>query len=234
MSKFDFLKNRTFKFLVLIALLALFWSLGKVKAFDPEYFQDYLDQFPVLISGFIFIVLYVVLTFLIWFGPKDVLRVASAILFGAVVSTILVWIGECFNAAIFFLFSRKLGREFVEQKFRIKPKQIEKVKGSSDFIGLFALRINPLISFRFLDLGVGLTRVSLLKYMIVVIIASPFRVFWLQWILADAGMELLKDPGGLMDYFIRNPAMLYYSAIYFLIVFVLSVISIIMKTVKKN
>ena len=59
------LSSRTIKFLSLIGLVLLFVFIGSTQNFDPQPFQDYLNQFPLWFSGFIFVVLYVVLTFFI-------------------------------------------------------------------------------------------------------------------------------------------------------------------------
>ena len=70
--------------------------------------------------------------------------------------------------------------------------------------------------------------------MAVVLLASFPRILWLQWILADVGMEVFRDPKGMMDYFISHPLSLYYSAIYFLIVIVFAVVAFILKMVRKE
>ena len=72
----------TLKFLIFIVLLAAFIFAGTFFDIDPDRSRAFFDQYPIAISGFIFVVLYVVGTFFIWFGPKDVLRVASLFVFG--------------------------------------------------------------------------------------------------------------------------------------------------------
>ena len=63
--------------------------------------------------------LYVVLTFFIWFGPKDVFRIASGVIFGAEISTIYITIAETVNAILLFMLSRIFGREYIEKKFKL-------------------------------------------------------------------------------------------------------------------
>jgi len=67
------------KFLLFAALIVSFIALGRMFDFDPASSRAFLAQHSPLLSSFIFLVLYVVGTFFIWVGPKDVLRVASAL-----------------------------------------------------------------------------------------------------------------------------------------------------------
>ncbi len=232
MVSFSF-QNKTFKFLSLLAVLFLFIILGRYFNFDPEYYRNALSKFPVVLSGLIFVFLYVLTTTFIWMGPKDAFRVAGAVLFGPYISTVFVWIGEILNAAILFFLSRNLGQEFVQEKFKIKTGNIDKVKKESSALSVLALRLNPLVPFRFLDLGYGLSRVSFRKYFIVIVIASLPRIFWLQYILSGVGMNVFKDIPAVMDYFGKNFFLIKYSGLYFLGVAILSLAAVIVKKVKK-
>jgi uncharacterized membrane protein YdjX (TVP38/TMEM64 family) len=208
--------------------------MGRIIKLDLDNLRQFLLQYPIVLSGVIFIFFYVTLTFFILFGPKDILRIASAIIFGPYVSTVLVWIGECLNAVVLFNLSRRLGRDFIVERFKIYKDQFNNVNDDTSFIGTFALRINPLIPFRVMDLGAGLSKISISKYLTVVVFASIPRVFWQQRILSDVGTAVFTDPRGMIEYFTNKPFMLYYSYIYFLVVIVLSIISIIIKARKKD
>ncbi len=128
------LENKTLKFSLFVAFLFVCFAFGKIFKFDLDSMREFLSAFPIIVSGVIFILLYVVLTFFIWFGPKDVFRLSSAVLFGAYVSTVLVWIAEMINAAVLFIFSRKLGQEFIEQKFRVKKSRSNRQIKVQDFL----------------------------------------------------------------------------------------------------
>ena len=219
-------QNKTFQFCILIALLFVFIFVGRYFNFDVERCREVLSKFPIVLSGLIFVVAYVVTTTFIWMGPKDVFRVVGAILFGAYVSTVFVWIGEMFNATILFFLSRKLGREFVQKKFNIGEGHLDKIKKEAGILGILALRINPLVPFRFLDLGYGLSRVSFKKYLSVIVIASGPRIFWLQFILADVGANVFKDIPALTAYFQNHPFIVQYSGMYFLLVIVLTILGV--------
>ena len=99
-----FRQNRTFKFLILIAILIVCFLMGRYFHIDYDYYRTLLSKYPPVISGFIFISLYVGVTTFAWFGPKDVFRVVGAILFGPVMSTVCIYISEMANAAILFYF----------------------------------------------------------------------------------------------------------------------------------
>jgi uncharacterized membrane protein YdjX (TVP38/TMEM64 family) len=205
---------------------------GKLFQFDLEGMRAFLSSFSLVVSGIIFILIYVVLTNLIWFGPKDVLRIASAVLFGAWISTLLVWISEICNAAILFSLSRQLGQEYFEQKFRMKKARIEEVKKKSGIFGSFVLRINPLIPFRFQDLIAGLSRITLGKYIGAIILPSLLRIYWLQFLLAALGVNIFKNPDVLNEYLATHPEALMMSSVYFLLVIILSITAGIMKLVE--
>jgi uncharacterized membrane protein YdjX (TVP38/TMEM64 family) len=121
--------NRKFlKFLLFLSIFLVCWYLGRVFQFDVAYYQAILSRYPLALSGLIFVVLYVATTTFMWFGPKDVLRISSAILFGAYISTVFVWVGEMVNAVIMFHLSRVLGRDYVQQRLGVKPEKLDKMK----------------------------------------------------------------------------------------------------------
>ncbi|VAX35294.1 hypothetical protein MNBD_UNCLBAC01-1755 [hydrothermal vent metagenome] len=197
-----------------------------------ESFREPLAQYPIIISGFIFIVLYVLTTTFIWFGPKSIFRILGAILFGSVGSTILVWIAEGCNAIVMFQLSRRLGREFVEKKIGLKSKAVDGVKKDISILSLVALRINPLISFRLMDLGYGLSSITLSKYWLTIFPASLPRIFLFQIILASVGENIFKDPAQVIAYFLSNPSILQWSGLYFLCVLGVTSMIFIRKFIK--
>lgn len=226
--------RKVLKFILFLIIFAVCWYLGRVFKIDGEFYRDSLSGYPLILSGLIFVVLYVVTTTFVWFGPKDVLRISSAFLFGALVSTIFVWIGEMINAWVMFHLSRSLGREYVQQKFRVQSKELDQMKDDYSLLGLAAWRINPLIPFRLMDLGFGLTQVSFQKYLLSIIVISFFRILWLQFILAGIGANLLKDFGAMMNYFSDNPQIVQYSAYYFLAVVVITIAAVLMRFMRKR
>lgn len=207
------LESSTVRFFLLIGLLVVCWYLGRYFPLDTAFYKSWLLQFPVVLSGLIFILLYVGVTFFAWLA-KDLFKIVGAFVFGAYVSTLLIWIAEMFNAAILFHLSRKLGRGFVENKLKRKKSGLDRHIADSGFWGIFALRAIPLVPYRFLDLACGLTKISFAKYFLIVVVGSPLRIFWIQFILAGIGEAFLKDPSALSKYLMENTAVFVWSFFY--------------------
>lgn len=109
--------NRLLSFIALIAILFLTWVLGRYFRVDIYHLKSLLLKLPLFYSGIVFVLFYVVITFFVWFS-KDIFKVAAALLFGAYLSTLLVFAAEMINAAILFNLSRFLGRDFVKNHLK--------------------------------------------------------------------------------------------------------------------
>nr|HPM08002.1 VTT domain-containing protein [Bacilli bacterium] len=136
----------------------------------------------------------------------------------------LVYIVEMVSLPIFFLMSRRLGRGFVEQKLRGRLKQLDETIADTSFWSIFFLRFFIIIPFRFLDLFMGLTKISLRKYFFIALIGSPLRVFFLQYFLS-LGMETIVDVNKFSAYMESHPfiavAAIVYTAGAFVAIFVM-------------
>ncbi len=213
-----------FNFLIFVLILLVCILVGQTFKVDFEYFKSKLNSYPLFLSGLIYCSLYVVLTLFIWFGPKDVFRLLGAVLFGASISTVLVWLSEMINAFILFNLSRKLGREFVARKFSVELRDLDQIK-ETNMWGVFALRINLIFPFRLLDLGYGLTRISFRNYFWAVIFASPFRIFLVQSILAVVGLGIFNNPLTVAQEILKQPVILIYTVFYVFLVLILSIVA---------
>jgi len=209
------------KFFGLIISIFFIFFLGMHFSVKPDILEHYLSGFPLLLASIVFIISYVIFTFFIWFS-KDVFRFVSAVLFGVYISTTLVFIAEFINAVILFGISRYLGRDFVKKDIGKKFNWIEKSVEKINFFWLVLFRITPLIPFRFLDLSCGLTPISLKKYLLVVAVGSPLRIFWLQYILAGLGKNIFTHPEIMPNYLLANKPILIYSLIYFVLVIIVA------------
>ena len=191
-------------------------------------------QYPIALSGGIFIVLYIWLTIFTWIGPIDLFRVTGAVLFGPYYSTIFVYIAEMIIATILFNLSRKLGREYVQQRFKLKSKDIEDIKKDSGLFMLFTLRINPIVPYRVLDVVYGLTKMPFRSYFLIALIASFPRIFCLQFILAAVGAAVFKNPQALSSYLLGNRQVTLTAGLYLLLVFLLFFIALGMKLARRG
>lgn len=225
--------NSTIRFIFYLAVILICTLVGRFLSFDQAHFQHWMSRIPTAVAGFIFVIFYLVLTTLVWVGPNDILRITSAVLFGPLLSTVFVYVAEMIQAGLFFHLSRKFGRGFIQERFKLKTRDLDKVKGHSGYLGIFSLRINPLIPYRFLDLAYGLSVVAFRKYFTVALVASFPRIFWLQFLLAAVGSSLLKDPGSffktMTDYLTTHPTAFIFCSLYLLFVLVVSIFAGIMK-----
>jgi uncharacterized membrane protein YdjX (TVP38/TMEM64 family) len=69
-----------------------------------------------------------------------------------------------------------------------------------------------------MDLAAGLTKISFRKYLLAVIIGSPVKIFWIQYVLSGVGKSILNNPYVLVEYFLNNKFFLFFSFIYIILV----------------
>lgn len=204
------------KFIIFIAAIVLFIVIGRHFPIDMDKLERSLAHLPFLAAGAIFVTLYVVVTFFIWLS-KDIFRIAAALLFGPLLSSLLVFIAELINAVVLFNFSRFLGRGFVEESLKSRAKDLDERLARANFLWLFLFRVTPFIPFRFLDLGAGLTKMSCGRYLAAVILGSPLRIYWLQYILAALGRSVF-NPEVIINYLVLNKPAFIFSLSYLLLV----------------
>lgn len=228
------LSKPTEHFLLLVFIIATFLFLGKALHVDLVQIRGWLAQYPLWVSGFLFILVYVGLTTVLWFGTIDLFRISAAFLFGAYWSTLFVTIAEIANASILFFLSRKLGREFIEEKFHLTKGDKKYSPDNAGFWTALVLRINPFVSFRFMDVGFGLTKLSFRKYFYAVVLGSPLRIFWLQFVIAAVGEAVMENPSLMMQYLWNNKPAMVFSGFYMAGIVFVTVVVFVMTIVKKN
>lgn len=212
------------KFLIFALILFLFWYLSRYLRIDSAFLENYLAQFPLILSTVLYVFLYVVVTFFIFFS-KDIFWFMGALLFGPFLSAVLICIAELANAVILFNMSRFLGRGYVEKKLSDKYRMLDKKISSLNLFWLFIFRAAPLVPYRFMDLAAGLTGMRFSKYLIAVLFGTPLKMFWIQYIIYAVGTSILNNPKVLAEYFIENRPLFLFSLVY-LILAVMAVIKI--------
>lgn len=210
-------KNKI-KFIIFIIAIVLIYYIGRFFHIDTQTIENSLKKFPLFYSGILFIVLYVVITFFIWLS-KDIFRFMAAVLFGAYISTLFILIAETINAFILFYLARFLGRGFVENSLKGAHKNLDERLAKINFFWLFLFRATPLIPFRFLDLAAGLTNISFRRYLAAIILGSPLRIFWVQYVLTGVGRSIFNNPLAVSQYLMQNKTLFLLSFIYLLLVF---------------
>ena len=206
-----------FQLLILIIALLVIWYLGRYLHIDTSSMQKSLQSLPLYLSALLFIILYVVITFFVFFS-KDIFWVTSAVIFGPFYSGLFIFIAEVINAFILFFLARNLGRAYVARFLEGKYESLDRRLGKISFFWLFIFRAAPLIPYRFLDLAAGLTKINFKRYLAAVILGSPVKIFWIQYILFGVGRSALENPSLLTDYFLNNKALLSFSFIYVILV----------------
>lgn len=205
------------EFLVLALVIAGLWYFGRFLRFDTAAIEGSLKAFPLVYASALYIILYVVITFFLFFS-KDIFWLMGAVLFGAALSTLFICIAEVINAFILFHLARRFGRVYVEKKISDKYRHLDEKLGKINFFWLFIFRAAPLIPYRFLDLGAGLTKIGFRRYIAAVITGSPVKMFWIQYILYGVGKNIMNNPCALAEYFLRNKNLLLFGLIYVLLI----------------
>ncbi len=203
-------------FIILLVLSALLFCHGRSCGLDFGMIQNRLGGVPLLLSGFLFILLYVTITFFVWLA-KDAFWLMGVVLFGAFGSSVLILAAEMVNLIILFYLSRRLGRGFLEKNLSGRYKRLDEKLGSINFAWLFVFRAAPLIPYRFLDIAAGLTGIGFGKYFTASLLGSPLKIFWIQYILYGVGSSVF-EPAVLMDYFMKNRLLLLVSALYMILI----------------
>ncbi|MFH0826702.1 MAG: VTT domain-containing protein [Candidatus Omnitrophota bacterium] len=210
-------------FFVLVATFFLLWFMGRFFNLDTSSLQAALARFPLFLRGLLFIVLYVAVTFFVFFS-KDFFWLAGALLFGAATSTLLIFISELINAFILFFLARFLGRAYVDKRLSDRYRKLDEKLAGLPFFWLFLMRAVPLIPYRFLDLAAGLTRLRFRRYLAACILGTPLKTFWIQSILVSVGDNIYKNPYAVAEYFLDHQTLLFLSFLY-----VLGVILVVFK-----
>ncbi len=201
------------RFVIFLGLIVGFMVLGNMYSIDADKIDAYFEKVPLAYSSALFVVFYVVGTFFLW-HLKDPLKIVGAIIFGATISTVLIYIAEIINAYIFFNISRILGKGFVERKLSGRFRNFYEKLEHVNLGWVFLMRVVPLIPYRVLDLSFGLSKYSFKKYLVVVLLASPPRIYLIQFVLAAVrgfSMEAITQ------YFMENQAVALGLCFYFLL-----------------
>ena len=160
------------------------------------------------------------------------------------------------NLFILFSLSRMLGQDFILDKLGSNKNKVDSIKKDTGFLSACAWKINPLFPIRFLDLGFGLSRISLKKYFTASLVVLPIRILWLQIFLAaidkkflDSFMvmaqNIMQDPTNyqassthyvnfFMNYISRNPGFMGYTFFYYGLVIILTAVVVLRRMSAKE
>ncbi len=137
--------------------------------------------------------------------PGSVLTVSGGILFGTMLGMVINLISATLGAALAFLLTRYLGREFVEKWTRGKLKRFDQKVGEHGFTTVFYLRLVPFFPFNLLNFSLGLTQIKFRDYFFATLFGMAPGAF-VYTSLGGASHYLdLKNPEAWMDYRVWGP-----------------------------
>jgi uncharacterized membrane protein YdjX (TVP38/TMEM64 family) len=188
-------KNQHRRRIVMVALLALtiaalvlleregVFTLSYLKQHLSEYQQAFADNPARAIA--IYAAIYVAAT-AVSFPGATLLTLLGGAVFGFWIGTLVVSFAATIGAILAFLASRYLLRDWVRKRFAESMAKIDKgMKDDGDFY-LFAMRLNPIVPFFVINLTLGLTPISALRYGII----SYFGMIAGVSVYVNAGVKL--------------------------------------------
>lgn len=141
--------------------LQQYLTLEFIKARQAE-FEQMRDGAPVVVS-LAFFALYVVVTALSLPGAA-IMTLASGALFGLLWGFVIVSFASTIGATLAFLVSRYLLRDWVTKKFGDRLKAMNRGVEKEGAFYLFTLRLVPLFPFFLINVVMGLTPISTLRF----------------------------------------------------------------------
>lgn len=158
-------------------------SLDSLKARRDE-LTGLVEARPLLMLGLFFLV-YVAATS-VSFPGAGVLTVAGGAIFGLWLALVTVSFASVLGAVLAFLGSRYLFRDWVKRRFGARLEAVDRGIEQDGIFYLLALRLNPAIPYFLVNLGMGLTRIPVLKYALV----SQIGMLPATFVYVNAGTQL--------------------------------------------
>lgn len=192
---------------ILISLLISFFyfDLAQYLSFDfikekQGVFQQFYADKPFL-SLFVFFLVYVASTALSIPGAT-ILTLLGGALFGLGIGTLVISFASTIGASLAFLASRVLLRDFVQEKFAKYLKSINEGVEKEGAFYLFTLRLVPIFPFFVINLAMGLSTISLVRFYLV----SQLGMLLGTLVYVNAGTQLgqLESVEGIL-----SPALLF-------------------------
>ena len=165
-------KTRLLLVLLLILIVGTYFIFDLGQYFSLDFFKSQQEKIELyfaanpLRTGLIFFGIYVTVTGLSLPGAAIMTLVGGAI-FGLLWGTVIISFASTLGATVAFLVSRFLLRDYVQGKFSRNLKAINAGISKDGAYYLFTLRLIPLFPFFVINLVMGLTPISTLKYFLI-------------------------------------------------------------------
>ena len=178
---------------VIVGLVVAVKALNLDQYLTLSYLKGSLDKFKTLYENHRFMVIagyfgvYVLTTSLSLPGASP-LGIAGGALFGFWTATIVVSFASSIGAALSCSISRFLLRDWIQNKFGDKIAKVNEGIEKEGAFYLFTLRLIPVFPFWMINLAMGLSKMSLLKFYWV----SQIGMLPGTMVFVNAGKELAK------------------------------------------
>ncbi len=149
---------------IVVLYKIVFW-----RAISLEFLQTHQAQWQIYYLAhpwsavFIFALVYIFLTS-ISFPGATVFTLLGGGLFGRVVGTAVCSVASTIGATIAFLLARWIFRSMLEERHSERLKTLREGVARNEIAYLLSLRLNPIMPFWLINLLMGLTSISTLRY----------------------------------------------------------------------
>ncbi|MBW1984790.1 MAG: VTT domain-containing protein, partial [Deltaproteobacteria bacterium] len=163
---------RIFIIAVIALLVYLFFALNLNELFTLDYLKSRKEVFEnfytdnQLLTIAVYMGMYILVTALSLPGAA-VMSLAGGALFGLLIGTITISFASSIGATFAFLFSRFLLKDYIQNKFGDRLKAINEGIKKDGALYLFTLRLVPIFPFFVINLVMGLTPISAIRFYLV-------------------------------------------------------------------
>jgi uncharacterized membrane protein YdjX (TVP38/TMEM64 family) len=177
--------------LFVLALFASFYLFGGTRYFNLAYLHQNLDgmeqsvQRHILLSLLVFVLVYIVVTNLP-IPTAAAMSILAGALFGRWLGTGIVSIASTASATLCFLASRFLFHDWVARRWGTRLQRLQAGLERNGGFYLFTLRLVPFVPFFLINLGMGMSRIRLWRFVWV----SWLGMLPLTFLYANAGREI--------------------------------------------
>lgn len=179
---------------IAITIVSNVFTLEELKQRRAE-LLDLIEAQPVTFCTIYFLIFATLATF----APgASIFKMASGAIFGLGIGLVFSLFATITAAVIGFLTSRYIARTPVERRFHDRVEAINHGVAEEGVTFLLAMRLNPLVPFFLINLGMGLTRMPLWKFAL----TSFFGIMPATFIYTNAGtaLAMVETPGDILSF----------------------------------
>lgn len=187
---------------VLLLAVAAFYAVGGQRYFSWNYLRSHLDagqalvrhNLPLALAAFFLV--YVAVTALS-LPVAAALTLTAGAVFGRWLGTAVVSVASTLGAALAFLSSRYLLRDWVRRRYGSRLGPVERGVERDGAYYLFTLRLVPLVPYFLINLGMGLTGMRVRTFALVSWLGMLPGTF--LYVNAGAALAGVDEPGDILS-----------------------------------